>query len=94
MAAYSQPMQGQTAYGGVGFGLNGMGQGNSGHITGVMPFGQGSGMGNGGMSMMGMPMGHMSGTMAGIQAMPGIGGAGGMGMGLNPMASMMSRNMG
>jgi hypothetical protein len=89
--AYEQPMPHATAYGGVGFGLSGIGP-------------MGTNVMNGGMSMMGTPMGAgtamggaraMGGAMPGMAAggMGGMGaasmtGAGGMGMGMN------SRGMG
>ena len=88
--AYQQPMPQATAYGGVGFGLSGMGpMGPS--TGGAAPGGGGMGMGMGpgmvggpGMSMMGSPMG--GGPM---QAMPGMGPMAGLGMGgIGGMAQM------
>ncbi|ORX40826.1 hypothetical protein BD324DRAFT_647732 [Kockovaella imperatae] len=82
--AYQQPLAQSTAYGGVGFGLSGMGPMGS-----TNSVGGGTGMGGIGMPMMGSPMGGMLAMPGmGIGSMGGMSGlAGGMpGMGMNPMA--------
>lgn len=78
MSGYHQPGQPATAYGGVGFGLSGVGP-------------MGSNLGGGGMSMMGTPMGgpNMMGMSGGVGGVGGMGGGpGALGMGLS------SRGMG
>ncbi|WVQ86127.1 hypothetical protein IAT38_008295 [Cryptococcus sp. DSM 104549] len=73
--AYDQPTAQPTAYGGIGFGLSGLG--------GMPQSGQAQGM-----SMMGTPMGGgragppMRGMGGGMGAGMGMGGTGGMGMGM------------
>lgn len=72
MAAYEQPMPRATAYGGIGFGLNGVGP--MGPTAGMSMMGTPMGGGLGGMGMRGV------GGMGGMGGIAGMGGMGGMGM--------------
>jgi len=92
VSAYEQPMPQTTPYGGVGFGLSGVGP--TGPSMGMSMMGTPMGGGMGGMG----GMGRMGGMGIGGMGMPGVAGMGGMcggvgmGMGGRPMGGMGQRS--